>query len=64
MSIKGKAVLLSYGNTFDNEMGDHREYLDKAPLNEPLEIEEIDSEGWVRFKKFSYIYHPKDIKYI
>ena len=64
MSIKKKAVLLSYDNTFDNEMGDHRDYLNKAPLDKPLEIEEIDSEGWVRFNGFSYIYHPADIKYI
>jgi len=59
-----KALLLSYENTFDKDMGNHEDYPDKAPLNEPLEIKEIDQEGWVRFKKFSYIYHPNDIKYI
>ncbi len=59
-----KAILLSYEKTFDLEMGCFSDYPDKAPLNEPLVIEEIDREGWVRFENFSYIYHPEDLKHI
>jgi len=56
-----KVKLISYHNTFDPDMGDYRDYKDKAPLNKLLEIEEVDSENWCRFKGYSYIYHPLDI---
>ena len=56
-----KVKLVSYYNTFDPNMGDYRDYEDKAPLNKLLEVEEVDSENWCRFKGYLYIYHPLDI---